>query len=734
MRENPHEVGINENNSRLSADKIIQIGDLKYRGGGAAMQTLHRQVLCLFLAIAWIGTAAAQTSEEEDLALAYGDKSTVSIATGSKQSITRAPAVSTVITSRDIEAMGATDLDQALESVPGLHASKSSVGMNPIYEFRGIATKYNPQVLMLVNGIPITNVFWGDRSIIWGGMPLENVARIEVIRGPGSALYGADAFSGVINIITKNSNDINGTETGVRTGSFNSRDAWIQHGGKLGAVDAAFYLGAGKTDGQKGIIQQDAQSALDTYFHSLNPAYTPVSRAPGPVNSERKTIDARTDLAYEAWRFRAGYQKRELGLGAGLAGSLDPEARAHSSRMYLDLSYEQANWAPDWDVSGVAGYFDIKDKQADPAYTLYPAGAFGGLFPSGMIANPGHSEQHTHASVSAFYTGFEQHRVRIGTGFRIEDLYAVQETKNYTFIPGNPTPQPIALQDVTGDPNRVYMLPHKRHLSYVFVQDEWNLAKDWALTAGVRHDKYSDFGGTTNPRLALVWDAAYNVIVKVMHGTAFRAPSFSELYSINNPVTVGSPSLKPETITTDELAFSWQATTALQTNLNFFRYEMHNIILPIVGATYQNSGDQKGRGLELEATLDAANSLRLTGSYSLQHSTDEVTGQDAGMAPHRRLFGRADWRFAPLWQLGTTVNYVADREREPGDLRAKIPDYTTVDLTLRRERFAGGWDVRAMVSNLFDRDAREPTYKSVGMYSDLPLPGRAFYIQLQLNI
>ena len=91
------------------------------------MQTLSCQTLCAFLALICCSTVNAQTSEEEDLALVYGDKSTVSIATGSHQSITRAPAAATVITSRDIEAMGATDLDQALESVPGLHVSMTSV-------------------------------------------------------------------------------------------------------------------------------------------------------------------------------------------------------------------------------------------------------------------------------------------------------------------------------------------------------------------------------------------------------------------------------------------------------------------------------------------------------------------------------------------------------------------------------------------------------------------------------
>ncbi len=72
-----------------------------------------------------------------------------------------------------------------------------------------------------------------------------------------------------------------------------------------------------------------------------------------------------------------------------------------------------------------------------------------------------------------------------------------------------------------------------------------------------------------------------------------------------------------------------------------------------------------------------------------------------------------------------------ERMREPGDARPQIPDYTTVDLTLRREKFADNWDMRASVTNLFNSNAMEPTLKSVGMFSDLPLPGRAFYIQIQ---
>ncbi|RJG04936.1 TonB-dependent receptor [Noviherbaspirillum cavernae] len=688
---------------------------------------------CLISACA--GAVVAQTSEEDDLALAYGGKSAISIATGSMQSVARAPAVATVITAQDIQATGATDLDQVLESVPGLHVSVSSLGYQPIYSFRGIFTNYNPQVLMLVNGLPITNVYLGNRSLVWGGMPLENVARIEIIRGPGSALYGADAYAGVINVITKTAEDINGTEVGVRAGSFNTRDAWMQHGGKLGPLDAAFYLRVGKTDGQRGIIQRDSQSAIDQAFG------TSASLAPGPVSVGRDTLDARADLAYDNWRFRAGYQEREVGVGAGLAESLDPKARVPETRLYLDLTYRNARWSPNWDVSGVVNYYDVKEKQADPAFLLFPPGAFGGAFPNGVIGNPGHSERHAHIGFSALYSGFDWHRIRFGAGFREDNLYAAPETKNYTIVtvPGvGPVFTPLGtIVDATGNPSLVYLQPHKRHLAYAFAQDEWSLAKDWTLTAGVRHDNYSDFGGTTNPRLALVWDAAYNVVLKAMHGRAFRAPSFAEQYNINNPVSIGNPNLTPETIVTNELAASWQPTPGLQTNLSLFRYRMQDVIRfmpnadPSSGSTAQNTPGQTGRGVELEASWDAHRNLRLSGNLSLQRSTDDATGQDAGLAPRRRLYLHADWRLAPMWQFGVTANHVADRKRQPGDTRAPIADYTTVDLSLRREKLAGNWEVRAMVTNLFNRDAREPSFAPGNIPFDLPLPGRAFYVQLQ---
>ncbi len=654
-------------------------------------------------------------AEEEELALAYGDKSFVSIATGSRQPIARAPSVATVITTEDIAAIGAADLDEVLETVPGVHVARSPIGYNPIYTIRGIYSQYNPQVLMLVNGIPITGVTFGDRSTVWGGMPVDNIARIEVIRGPGSALYGADAFSGVINIITKIAPDINGTQLGLRAGSFNSLDGWVQHGGQWGAFDVAAYLRAGHTDGQQQIITQDAQSTIDIL------SGTSASLAPGPVNLGYDAIDGRIDISRDKWRLRAGIQQRNNGeTGAGVASALDPVGSNFGQRVNTDLTYQDTTFAPDLDVTAQASYFYITEQNN---LVLYPPGSQG--FNDGVIGNPAKWERHLRFNLSAVYTHFQSHKLRFGAGTQDDDLYRTYETNNFSLGPQGGNPPVI---EVTP-----FLLPHNRRVNYVYAQDEWAFTKDWYLTAGVRQDHYSDFGSTTNPRIALVWETAYNLTSKLLYGQAFRPPSFSELYNTANPVLIGNPNLKPETNQSTELAFIWQATSTLQANLNLFHYQMKDILRPDSFGVVQNAGRQHGDGFETELVWDANASLRLSGNYAHQKSIDEATGLDAGNAPHDHLYARADWRFIPRWTLNAQLNYVVDRKRAPGDTRPDIADYHTVDITLRTQKQKNNWDFAFKVLNLFNADAREPSpYGTpfVPIPYDLPLAPREYRIEL----
>jgi outer membrane receptor for ferrienterochelin and colicins len=696
--------------------------------------------LALFAAGALPLTASA---EDPLLLMLSGDEQLVSLATGSPRPVSKAPAVATVITAEDIKATGSTDLSEVLESVPGLHVSRSGSQWLPLYSIRGIFTRYNPEVLVMVNGIPLTNAFAGDRGRLNGTFPLEHVARIEVIRGPGSALYGAEAVSGVINIITKTAADIDGTETGLRAGSFRTYDGWVQHGGKWGDVDVAAYLRLGHTDGFGGTIAADAQTRRDTLDH------THASNAPGPLNTGYDAIDARIDLSLDQWRLRAGYTGRpNEQTGTGVADALDPKARDYGRYTNLDLTWRDAKFTDNWDVTTQASYYDIAEPTTQ--VNLYPAGSSlphalsGGVASTiGMIGQPQHWERQHHLNLSARYGRFERHKLQFGAGYNLHDVYRVEAVKNYTYGAGN-TPVCLNLScsvvTATQANGLLFLAPHARRSLYAYAQDEWFLAPDWYLTAGLRHDHYSDFGGTTNPRVALVWDTAYNLTSKLMFGRAFRAPSFTEQHNINNPTALGNPNLKPETISTTELAFSWQAKPNLKTGLNLFHYRMKDVIRFVAntgaaGNTAQNAGNQNGKGLELEFTWDAMDSLRLAGNYAYQRSIDENTNKDAGLAPHHHAYLRTDWRFIPGWTLSGQVNWVADRMRQATDNRPRIADYTTTDLTLRTGQFRKDWELAVSVRNLLNVDAREPTADSsaVSIPNDLPLPGRSLYLELRIR-
>jgi iron complex outermembrane receptor protein len=716
----------------------------------------------LFFLLMWYAvTATAQeaplSKDEAMLLQMYGGQEMISVATGTKQPVGKAPAVASVITAADIKAIGATDIDEALETVPGLHVARSNTGYNPIYTFRGISSGFNPQVLMMINGIPITNSFVGDRNQIWGGMPVQAISRIEVVRGPGSAVYGADAFAGVINIITKTKQDINGTEVGGRAGSFNTYDGWAQHGGEWAGFEVAATVEYRNSAGPKPIISSDLQSQFDSAFGSH------ASLAPGPVNLSRDNLDARLDLSRGNWKFRGGLQRRSnWGNGAGVAQALDPSNRYGSDRWNADLTYHNAEFAENWDVTTQLSYLDTsqvieQNLTLFPPGTKLPIGTNGQIvdprshdfvtfvnFPNGYIGNPENWERHARFNQSAIYSGFQQHQIRVGAGINYDTLYSAKVSQNFGLDPstGNPIPfmPGIPLINVSGTAS-TYLPEKDRRNIFLFLQDQWKFANDWALTVGGRYDNYSDFGNTFNPRAALVWETRYDLTTKLIYGSAFRAPSFVELYATNNPAQIGNSSLKPETLDNIELAFDYRPNDKLRLGLNIFNYWWKDIIRFVPDAndtdsTAKNTGNQIGYGTELEAEWKAADSLKLIGNYAFQKSTDETLNHDGGYAPHHQVYLRANWEFLPDWSFTPQAKWIIDRSRSYLDNRPQVSDYTWVDLTLRRQHLAKHLEVAFSVRNLFDVNAREPSLAGnpqAAIPNDLPLAGRSFFGEVRVN-
>jgi iron complex outermembrane receptor protein len=668
----------------------------------------------------------------------FGEEAFVSIATGSKKSIDKAPAVASVISAKEIKSLGARTLNEVLETVPGLHVSSSGISrLEATYSIRGIHTGFNSQVLLLIDGIPLQYANTGGRPHLFN-LSVASIERIEVIRGPGSAIYGADAYSGVINVITKDAETINGTEIGGRAGSFDYRDLWLQHSDSWNGMDTVFGLAYRRTDGDNGrTIDSDLQTQLDPS----------ISLSPGSLATNQEQIEARLGLSDKHWRINLwSWIQNDSGVGAGAAQALDP-AGTQSDQVYLaDISYHTDEIAADWNFNSRLSYY-YYDSEAQfnllPEGTTVPIGADGNLnfvapvgavtFTDGLIGNPGVEGEDIQFEQVAIYTGLSNHRLRVSSGVRYQSI-ETQESKNFGpgVIDGT---QPVVngtLTDVTGTAF-VYAPNTERTIYYLSLQDEWQFAPDWELTAGVRYDHYSDFGSTVNPRIALVWATRYDLTTKLLYGSAFRAPSFQEQFFINNPVSLGNPELEPETIDTWELAFNYRSSADLQSTLSLFSYKAKDLIeyVPDSGATTstaQNSRNQDGYGFEWEADWKVGNNLSFRTNYAWQHSEDSNSGVEIHDAPSQQFYISTNWQLAHQWTLNSQLNWVGDRKRAANDTRSDIDDYTLVNLSLRRQNIAPQLDLTLSALNIFNDDAKEPSNGTIP--DDYPLEGRSVWLEL----
>lgn len=694
--------------------------------------------------------SAAVPMDVYNLSLAELGQVQISIATGNSTSLDKAPATASVIYAAEIEAMGARNLDEILETVPGMHISLSSLSrLDSVESIRGIHTGFNPQVLMLLNGVPIQSSLQGGRPSLFR-LPVASIDRVEIIRGPGSAVYGADAYAGVVNIITKDAAAINDTKIGARVGSFNSHDFWLQTATDWNGIGFAFDAAYAESEGDNSRkISSDLQSGLDSIFG------TKASLAPGALSTRYQLLDVHLALSSEQVQANLwSWLSTNAGVGAGGAQALDPTGKDDSQLLMGDITYHFSKGSNNWDSNIRLSYlsYDLQSQfNLLPAGTVIPVGADGNVnfvapagvvaFPNGLIGNPGQKSKDYQFDFISIYNGFDSQRIRLNLGSRHQSLVA-RETKN--FGPGvldvSPLPAVVdgTVTSVTNTPS-IFLDDSSRSVQYISLQDEWKVAKDIDLTAGVRYDDYSDFGSTTNPRIALVWTADEKFTTKLLYGSAFRAPSFAELYYKNNPVSLGNLNVRPEKIESEELSFNYRPIDELQTTLTIFTYQARDMIDFVadenagVGTKIaKNKNAQDGRGFEFEFNWKPSNRLQLSTSYSMQNAKDTETDKAIPDAPGQQFKANINWMPTLNWSLNSQLNWVGERERALGDSRPDVADYTLLNFTLNRKNILPDLNLSLAVRNAADADAREPS--SGNIKDDYPLESRSFWLGLTYAI
>jgi len=674
----------------------------------------------------------------------------VEIATQTAVPLEKAPAVASLITAEDIKAMGALTIEEVLESVPGLHTSLSTITSDTVYSIRGIKTGLTPQVLIMLNGHRISS------DVLTGTLPylakinIQNISRIEVIRGPGSAVYGADAYSGVINIITKSAKELDGLTVGMRGGSNKTKNIWGQYGGDIGkGWNLALNFEYAQQNADKSQkVSSDQQTQLDPIANQFG--YPNASLAPGYLNYRYKSTSYNLHLTNNNWKVGLdGWNQRDNGTGSGNAQALDYDGHVDIDQYLFSLEYGNKSWIENWEFTGKFSYQYIDNQyqlNLYPSGAVVPIGSDGNIFtapstdftyfPDGVIGNPGRKSKIPTLDLTFLYTGLNYHTLRFNMGMKKEILKA-NATQNFGpgVIDNNPSIVDGKLTDITNTPY-IYVSDEKRTIKHISIQDIWELNVDWTLTAGIRHDEYSDFGNTTNPRLALVWSTTDELITKFMYGSAFRAPAFVELYMQNNPIGIGNKNLRPEKTDTYELSFLWQPLTSFSTNISLYHYKTHDMIDFIAngqGASItQNYKSLYGKGFEFEFDWSINKYWELNANYVYQRTKNQNTDQQEPNVPQQQFYLDTRWKFSPDWSLNSQLIWIGDTERAQGDDRSAIDDYNIVNITLRRENFTKNWELAASIKNLFNNDAREPSSGAIS--DDYRLNSRRAYIELRYHL
>ena len=646
--------------------------------------------------------ASAESGDDEEmhqlLAMSLEElmTTTVTISTSTRQTLSKAPAVVSVITAEDIRATGTTNLMEILQGVPGLYVKTNLFGFKPLISFRGAS---GTNVLLMVNGSPAKDLVWSP-GIFWKGVPVNMIERIEIIRGPGSALYGSDASAGVINVITKTAGGIQDSEAGVRLGSFDTGAAWLQHGMQWHGFDISLTADLSRTDGHDPFIRRA------------------FGNASGHAGYGYESQDWHLSVARGNWRMLLDHTRHD-DIAIGLTGGavLDPQTRANDSLGSLALLYANPEFADHWALNGEFRYRDMEYSSGN--------GYFEGIPVYANIKQESSAERRLNFELSALYSGLRDHMVRIGGGYVEHDLYAftqvldgvtkvVDNGDTYTFLP-------------TGVVPSTSVAPKMRKNRYFFIQDIWSFATGWELTGGLRYDHYSDFGRTLNPRLALVWQTTDRLTTKLMYGQAFRAPSYLERY-VTTAANPPDPSLLPEKSRTLELSLAWQASRALNLGANLYRFDRRDVIAPNppVSGQFSNQDRFVTRGIEFEAKWQALRNLRFAGNLSHMKNEDVTSPLRDVAIPRTQAYLRADWAFRPKWNLNVQANWFGARPLPAGDPRAPQGAFALFDATVRHYH-GSEWEFAASIRNLLDEDVVE--YSSTRLWYNLPLPGRSAFVE-----
>ena len=653
-------------------------------------------LLCLLLVMPGSLWAGNGEEVESTMLMFVGESLEVlSIASRREESAMQAPAIAEVITREDLRDRGITTLSQALSVVPGFYMAKKEWGALPY--LRGLPNA----ALFLYDTVPLTSDTTKTLHQLDGELSLGPVKRIEIIRGPGSVLWGPDAFAGIVNVVPLTGKDLSGVETEVSYGGPGDQRSFSVHAG----FDNGRCDGILSVSGREGEAD-DSRVNLLRYWRSANDIF-PFDERFG----DGGVADARYFDAYG--RFSAG---DVFSVSGRITESRTPYTIAHPDKDYVwqesrsfpggFLKIESKLPCSAQSAMRLTGYYSFNRPEfeiIDRTFSQSEQSLYGEL-----IYDRSFLSKTCLMTVGASYRGKWVDDARIWGGY-LPDFLGAE----------NDVPPTVRQED------------YEAGLLSVFSQYSHKIGL-FDLSAGIRFDRHEDYEDNVSFNTAVVWSPSSAWVAKMLYGTAYRTPYARQLFGATEPDL--------EKRQEGSIQVAWAPLDGFSLSVTGFasRIDQHVMEDPYAGISQPNHQNINGlefsselrfsRFLDVSANLTLLDSsgpeecyryvenifVRPDGSVEIEYG-ELSYAFDAG--PDRLFNLAGTWRFAPDVTLYTALNYASSTILSfPRNNRVMtFSGQWTADMSIRIEHVHPfDLDLTITAKNLFDS-----RYAVPGVYSGI---------------
>ena len=657
-------------------------------------------------------------------------------ASGFLQSASEAPSTIRVITARQIAERGYEQLEDVLRDIPGIDMIHINGYAPTLIYFRGMYGAENLRALLMIDGIAENNIL-GSNDMAGPAYSLHNTERIEIIWGPASALYGANAFGGVINIITKKGGDINGLHLEKGFGSFNTSTEKLSMGIKKSNFEITFSGSLYSTDGPR-FTNRDPNytgSYVDKAY-SINSAVSYYSAM------SKTTLGFRTYRTPSGWGTYANSPTAYLGLPAqgnkniGVTGILSRDIRGEKSGLddaYLRTIFLQNEFKPSEKLSFLARAVYRETGIGEGSYIYITVD--GTKLYRGNIAS-----YSNRASGELFmnYSPAKNNNISAGVNFYQDNVE--QGARNSTF---DPKVYLIDGKDTLINVHSTY-LARKYDIrnnfgSYLQYVLNTEILGKTNFTFGARYDRNSYFGDAVSPRVTVVNQPTDKLTFKLQYGKAFRAPSNLEIHQANL-----SFKLTTEKIRTYEVSTIYSFSKNLTFQINGFRNELRDVI--ILGnlsglSPNKNPGSHNVNGLESSLNMILGSHVESFMNFTYQHASGKnfVTGAKGMLPGIARVKGNIGFTVQgnDLFNLSLMGNWVGSRRAQSTNPHGTVDGYFLTNASINtKQLFNNKVTASLAVRNLFNVKWLDPGFRSAEgiLYSTvLEQPGMNAMFKVAIN-